>query len=383
MKGHIRPRGKKTWAIVVDIGADPVTGKRRQRWETVHGSKRKAQQALNHKLDELAIGTYVDPSKMTVDEYLKRWLADYAKPKVSAKTYERYDEIVRCHLTPGLGEHSMADLRPLHIQGYYSRALDSGRLRHGKGGLSKRTVLHHHRILREALEQAVKWQILPRNPADAVEAPRPNRIEMRSLNDAQIKTFLAASEGNKLLRMAILLALTTGLRRGEILALRWRDLDLDSSVLAVRQSLEETKKELTFKEPKTAKSRRTVALPAMTVEALRKHRADQARIRLQLGPAYQDSDLVCAQPNGRPLHPRSLTHAFIGLVAREKLPKVRFHDLRHSHATLLLQQGVHPKVVSERLGHSTVGITLDVYSHVLPGMQEEAAKKVDAALRGA
>ena len=152
MKGHIRSRGTNTWAIIVDIGADPVSGKRRQRWETIHGSKRDAQQVLNHKLDELAIGTYVDPSKLTVGEYFKQWLADYAKPTVSAKTYERYEEIVRCHLTPGLGEHAMSELRPLHIQGYYARALESGRRRNGKGGLSKRTVLHHHRILREALE---------------------------------------------------------------------------------------------------------------------------------------------------------------------------------------------------------------------------------------
>jgi integrase len=184
--------------------------------------------------------------------------------------------------------------------------------------------------------------------------------------------------------MAVLLAVTTGLRRGEILALRWQDLDLEAGILSVRQSLEETKAGLAFKEPKSRKARRTVALPALAVEGLRRHRADQARARLMLGPGWQDNDLVCAQHDGRPLRPRSLTHAFVNLLRRRAdLARVRFHDLRHSHATLLLRKNVHPKVVSERLGHSTVGITLDVYSHVVPGMQEEAARKIDAALRSA
>jgi integrase len=387
MEGHIIGRGKNSWAIVLDIGRDPSTGRRRQKWHTVKGTKKDAQRERTRLLGEINAGSYVEPSKMTVREFLKRWLADYAKAHVSAKTFERYSEIVNCHLSPALGAHELSALRPLHIQGCYSKALESGRRRHSVAlgaGLSARTVLHHHRILHEALHQAVRWQLLARNPADSVEPPRPVRQEMRALDEAQIGALLEAARPHPMLRFAILLAVATGLRRGEILALRWRDLDLEAATLSVRQSLEETKGALAFKEPKTDKARRAVALPKLAIEALRQRRADLARTRLMLGPGYHDNDLVCCRLDGRPLHPRSITDAFIDLIrTSSNLPCVRFHDLRHSHATMLLRKGVHPKVVSERLGHSTVGITLDIYSHVLPGMQEEAARKVDDALRAA
>jgi integrase len=383
VKGHVRQRGKNSWAIIFDVGKDPVTGKRRQKWHTFRGTKREAQRELNSLLHGIQSGEYVEPNGVLTSEYLEQWLCNYAKPNVSGKSLERYAEIARCHLIPALGAYRLIDLRPLHIQSYYSRALESGR-RDGRGGLSARTVLHHHRILREALQQAVKWQLMTRNPADAVEPPQPRHKEMRTLNEPQIASLLDVIRGNELLHMAVLLAATTGMRRGEILAARWRDIDLESGILSVRQSLEETKAGLVFKEPKSKKACRTIALPELAIEGLRRHRAEQARVRLMMGPAWQDNDLVCAQHEVRPLHPRSLTHAFVNLLRRRTdLPRVRFHDLRHSHATLLLRKNVHPKIVSERLGHSTVGITLDVYSHVLPGMQEEAARKIDAALRSA
>ncbi len=387
MKGHIRPRGEGSWALILDVGRDPATGRRQQKWHTVRGTKRDAQREMARLLTELASGSYIEPAKLLVRDYLARWLADYARQNVSAKSFERYAEIVNCHLSPALGQYPIAALKPLHIQNYYSHALESGRRptrwrKGGLGGLSARTVLHHHRILRQALQQAVRWQLLARNPADAVEPPRPARNEMRVLEEADLGKLLEASRPNATLRLAILLAITTGLRRGEIMALRWRDLDLDAGLLAVRQSLEETKAGLSFKEPKTPKARRAVALPTLAIEGLRRHRAEQARMRLMLGPGYEDNDLVCCRADGEPLHPHTITQAFIELAAKQKFGfRFRFHDLRHSHATLLLRQGVHPKIVSERLGHSTVGITLDVYSHVLPGMQEEAARKVDAALR--
>jgi integrase len=246
-----------------------------------------------------------------------------------------------------------------------------------------RTILHHHRILRQALQQAVKWQLLARNPADAVEPPHPRRKEMLALDEPQIAMLLEAARPNRLLHLSVLLAVTTGMRRGEILALRWRDIDFEPGVLSVRQSLEETKAGLAFKEPKSEKARRTIALPELAIEGLRRRKADQARVKLMMGRSYEDHDLVCCQDDGRPLHPTSLTHVFVNLLRRRNLIRVRFHDLRHSHATILLRKGVHPKIVSERLGHSTVGITLDVYSHVMPGMQEEAARKIDVALRTA
>jgi integrase len=249
--------------------------------------------------------------------------------------------------------------------------------------LSAQTVLHHHRVLRQALHQAVRWQLLMRNPADAVDPPRPRRREMQALDDDQIAQLLDAAKGGNHF-MPVLIAVTTGLRRGEILALRWQDVDLNKGTLAVRQSLEQTKRfGLRFKEAKTQRSRRVVALPSLLVDALRKHRREQAKHRWALGAAYQDHGLVCPADDGAPQSPDALSAAFPHLVSRAGVPRVRFHDQRYTHATQLLNEGIHPKVVSERLGHSNIGITLDTYSHVLPGMQEEAAQRVDAALRAA
>ena len=381
MQGHIRKRCKNSWAIVIDKGRGP-DGRRLQTWRTVHGTKRDAERERTRLLHELNTGAYVEPAKLTVAEYLEQWLRDCAEPKVSAKTFERYEEVVRRHLVPALGQHRLDKLQPLHIQAYYSSALKNGRL-DGKGGLSAQTVVHHHRIFRQALGQAVRWQLIVRNPADAVDPPRPRRQEMPALDDDQIAQLLEAAKGTSCY-IAVLIAVTTGLRRGEVLALRWQDVDLDKGTLAVRQTLEQTKKfGLTFKEPKSQKSRRVVALPAILVEELRKHRRKQSKQRLALRRAYQDHGLVCPRDDGSPQSPDALSAAFPHLVSRAGVPRMRFHDQRHTHATQLLIHGVHPKVVSERLGHANIGITLDTYSHVLPGMQEDAACRVDAALRAA
>jgi len=380
MKGHIRQRGEKSWAVVLDLGRD-AGGKRRQKWHTVKGTKKDAQRELARLLHELNTGAYVEPTAMTLAVYLDRWLHDYAKSNVSPKTYERYEEIVRLHLKPALGHVQLSKLQPLQIARYYSDALVSGRA-DGGGGLSARSVLHHHRVLRSALHQAVKWLLLPRNPADAVDPPRPQNREMKALDEEATATLLRAAASTRL-SLPVMLAVTTGLRRGEILGLRWEDIDFQSATLAVRQSIEQTREGLRFKQPKTVKGRRVVALPSLAIEALKQHRAKQAATRLALGGGYSDNDLVCAREDGTPWPPDALSTAFVGLVRKAGVPVVRFHDLRHTHATQLLRQGVHPKIVSERLGHSTVGITLDVYSHVLPGMQEEAAMRTDVALRKA
>jgi integrase len=381
MKGHIRKRGEKSWAIVLDIGRDE-NGKRRQKWHSVRGIKKEAEAEMSRLLNEMNTGAYVEPARMSVRDYLDKWLADYAKHNVAGKTYERYDEIVRNYLAPELGSTMLPKLKPLHIQSFYSKLLASGR-RDGKGGLSAQTVLHCHRVLNAALKQAVRWQLLARNPAEAVQPPRPERTEMRALDEAETATLLRLLSGTRLYP-PVLLAATTGLRRGEILALRWEDLDFEKRTLRVAQSLEQTKDGLRFKAPKTHRSRRLLALPAIAADALKAHKVAQAKERLALGRLYQDHGLVCPRQDGTPWPPDMLSTAFAAFVARsDALPHVRFHDLRHTHATQLLRAGVHPKVVSERLGHSAIGITLDTYSHVLPGMQEDAVSLVDAALRRA
>jgi len=377
MTGNIRRQGKRSWEVRIYLGRTE-TGRKLYKSHTVRGTKRTAQRELAHLIDGLSAGTYVSPSRMTLANYLARWLTDYARVNVAAKTFERYSEIVQLHLIPALGHHNLTNLQPLHIQAYYSEALQSGR-RDGAGGLSAQTVLHHHRVLREALRHAVKWQLLARNPADAVEPPRAQPREIPALDEQEVAALLAAAEGTRL-ATPVLLAVATGLRRGELLGVRWQDVDLNRGTLAVRQSLEQTKNGLSFKEPKTRRGRRVVTLPPVAAEALRRHKTEQAKARLLLGPAYQDHGLVFRRANGRPIDPAEFSNAFTALVAKSGVRRVSLHSLRHTNATLLLRANVHPKVVSERLGHATVGITLDTYSHVLPNMQEEAAYKLDALL---
>ena len=391
MKGHLRKRGSNTWALIVELGHD-AEGKRRQKWHTFHGNKKDAEAELTRLLHELNTGMYAEPDRMLVRDYLKRWLKDYAQPSVAPKTFERYQEIVTLHLDPALGHIPLQRLKPLHIQAMEAQMLVSGSKKRVKKpdnkqhesrpnpplGLSARTVLHHHRVLHAALEQAVKWQLLARNPADAVRAPRPEAKEMDVLDEAGIVCLLDAAKGTALY-IPVLLAATTGMRRGEVLGLRWQDVDLKTGTVAVRQALSRTKAGPVFTTPKTAKSKRTLALPAIARKALKVHHKQQAEARLRLGPVFRDHGLVCPAEDGRPWHPGTLTSSFRDLTKRAGI-RSTFHGLRHSHATLLLRQGVHPKIVSERLGHSSIGLTLDTYSHVLPGMQEDAAAKVDSAL---
>jgi len=238
-----------------------------------------------------------------------------------------------------------------------------------------------HRVLREALQQAVRWQMLARNPADAVKPPKVERKQMNVLDTDATAALIEAARPYRIF-VPILLGVLCGLRRGEIAALRWKSVDLETGQLRVVASIEQTKAGCREKETKSGRDR-VVALPAMLVAELRRHRAEQAQELLQLGVRLADDSYVVAQADGSPLQPNSLTHAFTDFLEAHGLPRVRLHDLRHSHATHLLAAGIHPKVASERLGHSKVGITLDLYSHVLPGMQAEAAAAVDSAVQAA
>lgn len=379
MKGHVKKRGN-TWSIVYDLGRD-IDGKRRQKWKGGFRTRRVADAALNKILHELNSGAYVEPSRTSVADYLRKWLKDYAKHHVSGRTYVRYEEIVEKHLIPVFGRNVLAELRPAQISAYYSEALTNGRL-NGKGGLSPKTVRQHHAVLRKALENAVQWQMINRNPAAAVSPPKTKNKEMAALNDSQIAELLQSAEGTQHY-LPVLLAVTTGMRRGEIFGLRWQDVDLDRATLCVRRTAEVVNGKVSFKEPKTQKGRRVIDLLPLTVEALRSHRRAQAEIRVQLGASYQDNGLICCRADGSPINADTFTKAFGQIVKKTGLPHCRFHDLRHSHATSLLVQGIHPKIVSERLGHANINITLDTYSHVLPGLQKEAALKLNDSLAAA
>lgn len=300
----------------------------------------------------------------TLSEYLQLWLENYARHNVGNKTYETYQRIVKLNIVPSLGDVRLKDLRPLQIQAMYSDLLRLGK-RNGSG-LSPLSVQHVHRLLRKALHQAVRWEILDRNPADGADSPRVPRNEMNALDRDGLSRLLTALQGNKLY-LPVLIAATTGMRRGEILALRWRDIDLDAGVLRVARSLQQISTGLEFKEPKSARGRRNISLAKATVSALQAHKAAH--------DTAPDGLVVCRE-DGTPWPPDQLSVEFHVFTRRNGF-SIRFHDLRHTHASNLLRDGVPVNVVSQRLGHAEPAITLNVYSHVLPGMQEEAALKVD------
>jgi integrase len=370
MKGHLKERSPGHWAIILDA-SDQQTGKRKRRWYSFAGTKRQAQIECARLISAIQSGTQLEPNKLTVSAYLDQWL-DHVRPQTSPKTFERYAGIVHANIKPAIGGVALTRLQPIQISAAYSAAL---------ARLSPRTVHHCHRVLSQALKQAVRWRMLPRNPCEDVDAPKVERREMKVWDIATTATALELA-GPWRVHIPVVLAALCGLRRGEIAALRWRHVDLDRAQLAVVESAEQTKAGIRYKAPKSGKSR-TVALPLIVIAELRAWRLRQSEELLRLGVRLTDDTFICAREDGAPIQPNSIGHAWDRFIASTDLPRIRFHDLRHGHATALLAAGVHPKVASERLGHSRVALTLDTYSHVIPGMQEDAVARIDAAFGSA
>jgi len=379
MKGSIRERSPGRWAIILDQ-RDPATGNRKRKWHSFRGTKRQAQTECARLIAAMKDGTYIEPSKITVAQFLDRWL-DHIKSQVTPKSHERYSGLVKKNIAPALGAVLLAKLRPVNIGEAYAVALKDGRKDGRSGGLAPRTVGHMHRVLKQALSQAVKWELLMRNPADAVDPPKVEWKPVSTYDLSETARILEAVRG-KTIFMPALLAVMCGLRRGEICALRWRNADLDGAQLSVVESVEQTKSGLRFKSPKSGKGRKVALLP-IVVDELRARRARLAQELLKLGKRISDDDFVVSHPDGSMLPPIHVSQQWGFAIAKTGLARLRFHDLRHAHATHLLAMGVHPKVASERLGHSRVGITLDLYSHVIPGMQEDAAADLDRAFKAA
>jgi integrase len=330
-------------------------------------------------ISEVSGGTYLEPTKTTLAQYLEQWLANI-KGNVSPRTHERYEEIAKKNLIPLLGAITLTKLQPMQISAAYTKALANGR-RDGKGGLSPRTVHHLHRVLKQALAHAVRWQLLIRNPVDAVDPPKVEHHPMTTYDMAQTAALIDALRGTRMF-IPFLLAVLCGMRRGEIAALRWRNVDLTTGQISIITSAEQMNGSVRLKETKSGRAR-TVAMSGTVRDELRAHRLRQAQNMLKLGTRLTDDDFVAAHADGSPMQPTFITHEWVRIISAIDLPRFRFHDLRHAHATQMLSSGIHPKVASERLGHSRVGTTLDLYSHVLPGMQEDAAAKMDAALKAA
>jgi len=378
VRGSIRRRGKK-WSVVIPIGRDPVTKKLKQKWASFK-TRGEAEAYRAQVVSQVNAGGYVAPTKVTTGAFLEDWLAS---KRLAPSTRKSYEDTIALHLTPAFGSIPLGALAPMMIQRYYTQKQNDG--------LSPASVHLHHRLLRNALGWAVRWGQLARNPATLVAPPRRERFAAVVWDEEQVRLFLARAKRESPYYPLYLTAVLTGMREGELLALRWADLDLALATASVAQTLsrlsgskrQERAAELVFKAPKTAGSRRIVALPSAVVAVLKELREEQKDHRAKFGADYQDNDLVFAQATGRPLHANNVTRRdFYPLIAAAKLPRCRFHDLRHAHVSYLALAGVSPKVAQERLGHATSGFTMDVYTHTLPGMQADAARKVEALLLG-
>ncbi len=300
------------------------------------------------------------------------WLNEYAKNSLSPRGFERYSGIIRQHLIPDLGKIALAQLKPEHLQKHYTAKLNDG--------LSARTVRYHHALIHVALQTAVKWSLVSRNVADAVDPPRIRRNEMQTWDENEVNQFLEGAKDSPYYSL-FYTALFTGMRRSELLALRWQDIDFFYSQISVSRSLHQLKDgSFIFTQPKSAKSSRTIALTPSTILMLRDYKEKQKLERDMSGNPLTDNDLVFSALEGKPIRPNTVTRAWTTLAAKCGLKVIRRHDARHTHASLMLKQGIHPKIVQERLGHSTIQMTIDTYSHVSPGIQEAAANRFDEIL---
>lgn len=361
-EGSVFRRRDGRWAASVSLGP----GRRK----TVYGPTRDAVSAkLITLLKAREEGLPLAPERQTTGQYLGQWL-EAVRPTLRPESYRRYEEVCRLHIVPELGKIRLARLAPQDVQAAYARRLEAG--------LSRTSVQLLHGVLHKALDQAMRWGLVPRNVADLVSAPRRSTPEMRTLSPEEAGTLLEAASGERLEALYVL-ALTSGLRLGELQALRWRDVNLDGARLRVTATFQGMANgKLLLAKPKTARSRREVHLSALAVAALRRHRVAQLEERLRAANFWEDHDLVFANERGRPLDGNNFRErAFARLLERAGLPRIRFHDLRHTAATLLMSQGVPIKVASEMLGHADIATTLRTYSHVLPGMQEQAAEAMD------
>jgi integrase len=401
MRGHLFQRYPGSWTIVLDIGrkVDPLTGrtKRVQKWKTLRGTKKEAQAELATMLHNLNRGQVISPSKLTLAEWLDEWLNSAIKPNKRLRTYETYDSIIKHHLKPGLGQYRLADLRASHLKDYYTTRLkpEDGGVQAdpetAPGWLTGSTLQLHHTVLHSALKAAVMQDLLPRNPA-ALVIGKPHRREGHETmahncwEAVEAKRFLDTAKAGTPQQAALYsLAIDTGARKAELCGLKWPDLDIEKRALSIVRQLVKVGKagQLPLFGPTKNGKSRLIDLDERTLELLRRHKAQQSAQRLLLGTSYQDHGLIFARDFGQPLMMNNLgQREFAQLIEEAQVKRITFHGLRHTCATLMLQAGVPVKVVSERLGHKRIEITLNIYAHALPSMQQDAAVKLGRLLHG-
>mgnify|MGYP000985135199 CR=1 FL=1 len=366
-KGSIKEVRPGVFVITYDAEKG-IDGKRNQRRVTIHGALEDAENRLRDIQYEKDHGFLADPGKLTVEGFLKQWYELYCEPTLSKTTLDTYNIIIEKHIKPAMGKTLLKKLTAMDLQRYYKKKMETH---------SAQTVLHHHRLLHKALDMALKWGLVFRNIADAVIAPRPVKYEA-DVYDIQTVIDLLALFKDTRLYIPVLLACACGLRRGEVLALRWKDYDAKRKRITINSGIVVSNKEIIVKQPKTKKSRRTITLPESIVAELAKHKARQNEEILAAEEGYWiNKDLISPWHTGDYFHPGTFSDYYGKILESSDLPYIRFHDLRHTHASLLVYLGVQPKAISDRLGHSGIGITMDTYSHLLPGSGESIAQLLD------
>ena len=402
MQGHVRSRGKGSWEYIADIGTGAAercqkcrrrfwverkpkgvcprcggrliaTEERRRQTKASFASRKEAQAALNKVLVEVEERSFVAAAKLTLGEYLKDEWLPAIEATLRPSSFRSYVQHVECHVCPHIGSVQLQKLSGSQINALYAKLALSGK-QDGKTGLSPLSIRHVHAVLHRALKDAVRWERLTRSPIEAADPPSirgDGTRELTTWSAEQLRAFLEATKAERLSPLWHLLAMT-GLRRGEALGLRWEDVDLEAARISVRRALIPNGATVVVSEPKTAKGRRSVALDPETVAVLKRQAAQQLEDQTR-AKHWSETGLVFTKEDGAAWHPEVVSRFFRQAVTRSTLPAIRLHDLRHTHATLALRAGIHPKVVSERLGHATIAITLDTYSHAIPAMQEEAA----------
>lgn len=374
MAGQLIKKGERKWLVRIFLGRDG-NGKRDYFNKLIHGTKKEASDYRSRMLTDISQGTFVVPSKTTLDEYIDEWLRNSAKQKLSERTYASQVFCLDRYVRPKLGAKKLSSLQPLDLQELYTGMRERG--------LSPRTIQIVHNILNRAFNQAVKWRVMATNPAQFADKPKQERREMQALAPEQAARFLEAAKDDRYF-LYFALSLDTGARPSELLALQWKDIDFEQGRVTVRRTLEYTdySKGFSFNDPKTPRSRRSITISQMNLNYLRDHRREQAEIRLKSGAKWQPYDLIFCTREGKPIQMRNILRRHLRpILKRTELPQaLNLYSLRHSCATLLLAAGVNPKIVSERLGHASIVLTLDTYSHVLPDMQQTAADKLEKIL---
>jgi integrase len=345
---------KGLWVAKITL----ADGKRKTKYAK---TQKEVREWLQTSLNQQRQGLLIEKDTITISEYINRFMEDVGKLTLRQRTIEAYSSLIRCHIIPELGSIKLTQLRPDHLQAFYSRKLESG--------LSRRTVQFIHSILHKALDQALRWGLVVRNVSDLVDPPKPQKQKFTVFTPEQVNIFLNSVKDHRWYLIYVL-AIYCGFREGEILGIHIEDCDLKKGIIHVRHAVLSVKGGLVITDPKTEKSRRSVTVPSFALNVLRSH----------IEGLYRNQGLIFTTSTGKPVSPRNVIRHFKSALKKAELPNIRFHDLRHTSATLLLSAGVHPKVVQERLGHSQISLTLDTYSHVMPHLQDEAAEKMNEIL---